>query len=428
MPNYSSDYKSLDLKHKLSIRFRIVFVLFMFWTLSQILIPVKFLSYEILSKIEVFKTAIPIFLVLVSTFLYRKKLKLNTFLWPFLAFGLYILITALLKYTFFNSSPALFEDIFKYVLWVLAMFFVFPKIFDSLYKIKFLLKYSIILISFFIMLVTIFLIFQGVNPLLFVSEDRMELFYGNPLYLGGISYTVLCSSLLLMWLYPSNLLRYFLTLLVILSLLLIYMATARTFLLATSVIFLTYYYYTNKTFKTFFWLLIFPLMLGISFYISTIDINNLSSNRLFIWNEAITSRINLQNFVFGNFDLGYVKSMTLDSGEIFVQSHQRYSIDNSYIELFINTGIFGFFLFIFGIRKFLSKKIIDVANSYGKYKIITNIFFIAYSSLISLLVAGMFYGHYPSFGNTLNSVLFPALISIIFITKNYILEILKTNN
>ena len=98
--------------------------MFLLWTLSQILIPIKFLPYEILSEIEFFKTTIPLGLVIVSTILYINRLKLHTFLWPFFAFSVFILSIGIFKYVFFTYSPGVLEDIVKYILWIISMFIV----------------------------------------------------------------------------------------------------------------------------------------------------------------------------------------------------------------------------------------------------------------------------------------------------------------
>ena len=56
-----------------------------------------------------------------------------------------------------------------------------------------------------------------------------------------------------------------------------------------------------------------------------------------------------------------------------------------------------------------------------------NIFIIAYSALISLFFSAIFYGHYPSFGNTLNSVLFPAIIAVMVFNKRFNNKKIKQN-
>ncbi len=43
--------------------------------------------------------------------------------------------------------------------------------------------------------------------------------------------------------------------------------------------------------------------------------------------------------------------------------------------------------------------------------------------LASLIFSGIFYGHYPSFGNVINSSVFPVVIVIIFVFRKYIFEI-----
>ena len=76
----------------------------MLWTFSQILIPIKFLPQGLLIKIEIFKSAIPIFLAIVSIIIYRNSIRLNVFLWPFIAFVFYLVSTSILKYFIINTS------------------------------------------------------------------------------------------------------------------------------------------------------------------------------------------------------------------------------------------------------------------------------------------------------------------------------------
>ena len=85
----------------------------------------------------------------------------------------------------------------------------------------------------------------------------------------------------------------------------------------------------------------------------------------------------------------------------------------------MNTGIFGFVLFFLGIKNLLSKKDMNIIFEKNEFKKRRNIFFIAYSALFSLFFSAFFYGHYPSFGNTLNSVLFPTIIAILIVTKRF---------
>ena len=72
----------------------------MIWTLTQILIPIKFLPYDILIKVEFYKSAIPIFLVTISLILYIKNLRLHTYLLPFSFFILFVAVSSLIKFAF----------------------------------------------------------------------------------------------------------------------------------------------------------------------------------------------------------------------------------------------------------------------------------------------------------------------------------------
>ena len=89
MSNSSNSLLSLNpVKSKLSIKFYSILFLFMIWTLTQILIPIKFLPYDILIKVEFYKSAIPIFLVTISLILYIKNLRLHTYLLPFIFYSI----------------------------------------------------------------------------------------------------------------------------------------------------------------------------------------------------------------------------------------------------------------------------------------------------------------------------------------------------
>ena len=178
--------KTENLSSSFSARFYFVFVMFLIWTLSQILIPIKFLPYEILVRIEFFKTGIPVILIILSIFLYGNEIKLYRFLWPFFAFLIFIISIGIFKYMFFSYSPGIIEEIIKYVLWIISMFFIFPKIFNTLPKIRLYLKYSVILLSLFLVITSIVLFYLDIDITLFIEEERAELIYGNPLYFAGI--------------------------------------------------------------------------------------------------------------------------------------------------------------------------------------------------------------------------------------------------
>ena len=415
--------KTENLNSSFSARFYFIFILFLFWTLSQILIPIKFLPYEILVKIEFLKTTIPVTLIVISVFLYRDLIKIDRFLWPFFAFLVFIIGIGIFKYIFFPSFPV--EDIIKYVLWIIAMFFVLPRIFNTLAKIRFYLKYSLILLCISLIIASLVIVNLDLDITLFLVEERAELIYGNPLYFAGILYTILCSSLILLRLSPSNFGRVLLYIIVFTSVLLIYLATARTFLLASLILFIVYYYNTNDNFKKLFWLFIIPVIILIIFFFKDIDINAISSNRLSIWKNALYNDMSFWKFIFGTTDSGYIKELSLESGEIVVQTMQRFAVDNSYIEIFINTGIIGFILFIMGLHYFLSKNYIRIIFNKKHYKKSFRFFYLSYAVFISLLIAGFFYGHYPSLGNTLNSVLFPVTISVILLYRTEAIKIIR---
>ena len=54
----------------LGFRFNLVVLMFVFWTLAQLIIPIKFVPYFILSKIEIFKILVPSVGIMLTTLLF----------------------------------------------------------------------------------------------------------------------------------------------------------------------------------------------------------------------------------------------------------------------------------------------------------------------------------------------------------------------
>ena len=409
-----------------STRFNVVVFMLLLWTLSQLLIPIKYLPYDVVFNSDHLKMIIPVTGISVSILLYINRLKLNDNFWPFAAFNILVLIYTSVKFIFGEPALGVFQESVKYIIWSAAIFLLFPSVFNSLHKVKIFLRFSISLIVIFLCFTALIILYLDIDALYF-SEGRLELFYGNPLYLSGIFYSLLCISLISRELSNSILERAFLLIVVMLSIWAIYMANARTFMLATLVIYLVYFFNIGGNLKKILYFAFFILLLLVFTYIvflENIDLNKLSSNRLEIWMRVMNNKIDYVQFLIGNYsDTGYIKNIVLEQGASVRQSYQRFSSDNAYIEIFINTGAIGLFLFVLGLKKLFPIGMIKELKKIDRGGRMIRILSLTYGVLISLIVTGFFYGGFPSIGNTMNSIVFPITVSIILLLKRHVIEI-----
>lgn len=154
-------------------------------------------------------------------------------------------------------------------------------------------------------------------------------------------------------------------------------------------------------------------------------VNSLSSGRIANWSAALEN-FDSWNILWGNDgSYNYADALVAADNERIESTFQRYAIDNSYIEMFANTGVIGLSLFIWGlVNIFLLNDYINKHISKDDIELRRVVSF-AYSILVSLVVSAFFYGHYPSIGNTINPVVFFPVFCIIFLayskanTENY---------
>jgi hypothetical protein len=153
-------------------------------------------------------------------------------------------------------------------------------------------------------------------------------------------------------------------------------------------------------------------------YIYSNELNSLSSGRLANWASSIGQSMNTFDVIWGSSGLSnYDKVLYTDGEEVVSASFQRYSIDSTYIEIFINSGIFGLGLFFLGLVNLLRAASFSKLRDSGDSKKLLGILSAAYAVVFSLVVCAFFYGSYPSLGNTINSAALPAALVIIFFVK-----------
>ena len=80
-------------------------------------------------------------------------------------------------------------------------------------------------------------------------------------------------------------------------------------------------------------------------------------------------------------------------------------------------------LFLLGFQKLFRGDILTQLRSADQSGQLARVAYIAYGVLVSLMFAGIPYGMFPSFGNVINSVVFPIVISIILALNKYAAEI-----
>jgi O-antigen ligase len=295
-----------------------------------------------------------------------------------------------------------------------------------LYKVKIFLRVSVILISLFFIFITLITLYFNID-VPYLNSGRLTLFYKNPLYLGGISYSLLCASLILRELSDSNFEKRILVVLIVVSMWALYLSYARTFALATFIIYVAYSFNISNNFKKLLLFNFFILLLLIAAYfifLENINLNKISSGRLLNWESTINNNVDYIQFILGSYvDSGYTQMLYPDSGAPIKQTFQRFANDNTYLEIFINTGAIGLLLFILGLKRLFPTGMMRRLKKVDREGRLVRILSLTYAILISLIITGFFYGSFPSIGNTMNSIVFPVVVSIILILKRHIIAI-----
>jgi len=163
-------------------------------------------------------------------------------------------------------------------------------------------------------------------------------------------------------------------------------------------------------------LLIFLTLLIDGQLISANTLNDFSSNRLTGWVSAFQQDINGFDILWGGSGSSNSEKMWVSSdGQSLDATFRRYAIDNTYIELFVNTGLIGISLFLWGlVNIFRTTSFARLRlRGTGDGKGLVGILSVSHAVLASIIVSALFYGHYPSLGNTINSAALPAALSVI---------------
>lgn len=418
---------------KPDFKFILVLSIFVSWTLAQLIIPIKFLPYSIASQLEIFKTIIPVIGIMFCSLLYANKLKFSALGVPFFLFGAFVLIKALIGFLILPKDLDYFFSPIMYLCWVVVMFITAPSIFNSLPKIRALLRCTLATFSIVAIISISFIVFFGIEVSALYKEGRFTYIYNNALYLGAISFSVICSCLMLMELSTSKFERKLLLLFILIFSGVLIASFSRTFILAFLV--LLFFYGINKPEKNKNFFIFFTISFAFTFLlillvliinnqlISSDTLNELSSNRISLWFGAFQKEFNGFEIIWGgDGSSNSITERVLSDGDSLDATFSRYAIDNTYIEILVNTGLIGMSLFLWGlVNTYLTTRFTRLRlSSIDGGKELVGILSVSHAVFISIIVSALFYGHYPSLGNTINSVALPAALSIIFFVSQNI--------
>ena len=420
-------------------RFNLAIIIFLIWTFSQLVIPIKIIPVGILSSIESYKSILPAIGIIICSIIHIDKIYINRLSYPFILFGFFCALKAFFLFIFISQSFSYLNNPMINIIWVLAIFITIPSILNSIKKIKIFLRYNVLLVVSTLLIGAFLFLYIGFDTSFFFKDGRLNLIYDNPLYLGGILFSLICSSFLLSIISSSIFEKIFLYIVIILSLPLLYLTFSRTFLLGIFILMFAVLmkntiidqkkFFTFSLFASFIALFLssfFLFQFAVGKNISLNDINSFSSGRIEVWSMAITDDIDGINVLWGgdgksekigiNTGIGaYDEQGLLVKAE---KTFNRYAVDNTYIEILINNGIIGLFIFLWGVIKIIKNSFLHKISNSKDTKFLSRINSIVAAMFLSISVTAFFYSHIPSIGNIINSIMLPSVISLIFLLRN----------
>ena len=436
--------KTLLVHFGFGFRFNLIMCFFVFWTLLQASMAMQFLPLDIVQATNYLKAVLPALGILACCIIYLDRLKINNLFLPFILFCLFafcnvclhMIITGVrdLKYL---SQPIMF------LIWTFGIFVLAPSVFDNLSKVRQLL----FLTTFALVITVVFASYWSYTHGFEIVRSyagsrqggsRYSFVYLNPGYLGGICYSIVCISLMLRELSTVRWQKTITLLFILISSLAMILASSRTYILASLILFLFYFWNKGGILKIFSWaLLVFTSLFFIrvlwqlSIEGNYFDVINFqSSSRLLMWSQywkdMMIKGIEWKLFI-GNgiYSPDWIQGIVLAEGRA-AKSFSRLAIDNTYIEMVIMHGAVGIILFVWGMARIIAK-----GNMFKKLKgtiekdKLRTLLSIAYGSLLGILAGAFFNSNFPSVGNTLNSIVFPTSMAVIFIVAREIRPINK---
>lgn len=410
-------------------RFNVVLFIFVFWTLLQAIIPMQILPIGLVKEIEYLKSVFPAFGMLICGFIYLDKLKGNNVFLPFGLFCLFVFCNVSFRLILGGDNIKYLAHPIMFIVWAFCMFMLAPSIFDSLFKVRRFLRFSIFVLVPVILFSSLWAYSHEYEIARIYSGHGLRYLFAylHPGYLGGVCYSIICGSLMLRELSDVSWEKNLLLLFILVFWVLIVLASSRTYILASTILFLFYFWHKGRFFKKLSWIILVGCMLfflNLLWNSSIVEncfdyLNSRSSGRLMIWLnqlnymmlDGIDWKVLIGKGIYATGD----QVIQLAEGRV-TQSFARFAIDNLYIEMFIMHGAIGCSLFFWGLYRLFSRW-----KVFGKLKLIPggvrykNLLSIAFGSLMGVLIGSLFASIFPSVGNTINSIVFPTSVAMIFI-------------
>lgn len=421
---------------RFGIKFTVVLYIFIFWSLLQLIFPAQFLTFALVESTNYLKVVLPAVGSLLAGALYFNNLRFDYISMPFILFCLYVFCNS--SFHIIVGDAADLQSLSPSVMlivWAFYLFVVVPSVFNSINKITLLLRATTYLTFITILFLSIWSFSQGYPIGAIFGGSRMggirySFPYLNPSYLGGICYSVICGAMMLFELSKKKMEIRLMVIIVMLSLGVMSFAGSRAYTLASGTLFYFYFWRGHilhkiilqvmaGCFAALSYIIILQLTLDVGFYEK---LNYISSNRFDTWvdnwkilmSNGIEWKIFLGN---GLVDPQWSQGIVLAEGRV-EKTFQRFAIDNVYLEMIIMHGLIGLGLLLHGfIRLFKVGYSLGGLEKRVKSKKLSRLLSIAYGSILGALVSAVFSSHFPSLGNTINSIVFPAALAIIYIVK-----------
>lgn len=438
-----TDYRGKSSINKLTndsdLRSNVVLVLFVIWSISQTVMAMQFLSFELVSTFNYLKSIVPAMIIFVSMLLYFDKIRSNVFFMPFLLFGLFAFTNTSFHIIIEGSKDWMqLSQPTMTIMWVICMFGIVPVAFDSFFKIQRFLLFTTGVTLLLVLISSLWAFLHGYDVMKTYGGSRAggirySFAYQNPTYMAGILYSILVGFLMLKELVTIRWQKILIIAILCIAAIGIFMTDSRTYFLATFILLFFYVRGWGGFYKLISWLILVSIVSFILYSlfdknITVTEINSMSSNRIQIWIDTFDQLMSdgMEEKILTGIGLyapEWDQSINLAEGSVS-KSFTRLAIDNVYMEVFVLHGLIGFVLFVRAIMILINKlqKIRKLINNCNERRLKKQ-FDIAYGAIVSISISAFFCSHFPSLGNTLNSIVFPAAISLIFVIEKTLKEI-----
>ena len=180
-------------------RFNVALFVFVSWTLLQAIIPMQILPIGLVKEIEYLKSVFPAFGMLICGFIYLDKLKVNNVFLPFALFCLFVFFNVSFRLILGGDNIKYLARPIMFIVWAFCMFMLVPSIFDSLFKVRRFLRFSIFVLVPVVLFFSLWAYSHEYEiARIYAGHGLRYLFvYLHPGYLGGVCYSIICGSLML---------------------------------------------------------------------------------------------------------------------------------------------------------------------------------------------------------------------------------------